>query len=82
MSAEIKPTKMERAKSWNDAVEEGRSNYYTLLQTMLVMSAPLDHALVHVSLCFAAAYRFQLAGYRDENEYLTVNKGSEVNEVR
>ena len=79
MSAEIKPTKMEQAKNWNDAVEEGRSNYYSLLlQTMLVMSAPLDHVLVHVSLCFAAAYHFQLAGYRDENEYLTVNKGTDV----
>lgn len=46
MSLAIKPTKMERAKSWNDAVEE--------------------------------AYRFQLAGYRDEHEYLSVNKGISV----
>ena len=44
---------------------------------------------VHVQLLRAvspaslrAAYRFQLAGYRDEQEYLSVNQGSAVSENR
>ena len=33
---------------------------------------------MHCVIFYDAAYRFQLAGYRDEHEYLSVNKGTEV----
>ena len=60
-----KPKSMQRAKHWSEAVEEGKG----LKQKIAVLNC---------SSFPYSAYRFQLAGYRDEMEYLDVNKGITV----
>lgn len=58
-----KPKSMQRARSWTTEVEEGEAaNTRSTLQIIIPLTA----------------YRFQLAGYRDEMEYLNINKGITV----
>lgn len=78
MADSIRPKKVERAKVWTDAVEEGKllscNNSKILNFCRRVVVNTIFSCTLH---CFTA-YRFQLAGYRDENEYLSVNKGKSV----
>ena len=60
----VKPKSMQRAKAWSEMVEEG-------------MKAPFRDEYYNLCL-FISAYRFQLAGYRDEQEYLDFHKGKGV----
>ena len=61
MSA-VKPKSVQRAIAWNDSVEEGKCTYILLWKQ--------KNIFLHV---FFSAYRFQIAGYKDENEYAETN---------
>ena len=58
------PAKVERASTWSDVVEEGKR-----IILSMVIWCPLE--LNNTS---SLAYRFQLAGYKNEQEYLAVTK--------
>ena len=70
MSA-VKPKAVQRAKSWDDSVEEGT-----------VDRVELAGVLFQRSKFFCAAYRFQIAGYKDLNEYVEKNPSVEVSKER
>lgn len=47
----------------------------------MLIKLPVRSNALPVNFFYDTAYRFQLAGYRDEHEYLSVNKGSEVSRI-
>ena len=75
------PSKVKRASTWSDDVEEG-----THLPVLLFFTiANLNYCscrkfyahvviIIIIIMYLFPAYRFQLAGYRDEQEYLAVTK--------
>ena len=58
------PAKVERASTWSDVVEEGKRIFLSM-----VIWCPLE-----LNNTLSLAYRFQLAGYKNEREYLAVTK--------
>ena len=58
------PAKVERASTWSDVVEEGKG----IILSMITW-CPLE-----LNNTLSLAYRFQLAGYKNEQEYLAVTK--------
>lgn len=58
------PAKVERASTWSDVVEEGKR-----IILSMVIWCPLE-----LNNTLSLAYRFQLAGYKNEQEYLAVTK--------
>ena len=58
------PAKVERASTWSDVVEEGKKIFLSM-----VIWCPLE-----LNNTLSLAYRFQLAGYKNEREYLAVTK--------
>ena len=61
----FQPKQVTRATSWSDQVEEGKFTYLIILRFIR------NHI----------AYRFQLAGYKDQCEYLAVQKGANVSKL-
>lgn len=62
----FQPKQVTRATSWSDQVEEGSS---------YVLYSCYSFSLLII------AYRFQLAGYRDQCEYLAIQKGADVSTI-
>lgn len=60
MALVVEPKSVRRATSWDTAVEEGKGVGNIVL-----------HVATFAYTFFHAAYRFQVAGYRDQNEYST-----------
>ncbi len=65
--AVVKPKSMQRARTWSEVVEEGKGNCIFV-----------SGCKAYLYYCTKLAYRFQLAGYRDEQEYLNFHKGKGV----
>lgn len=63
MALVFQPKSVRRATSWDTAVEEGSASRLVLLFRALLCWD------MHISA--HTAYRFQIAGYRDQNEYST-----------
>ena len=79
----VEPAKVERASTWSDVVEEGKK-VHLVVQVLARPQTIFLHARreklgtrlssSYINNLLSLAYRFQLAGYKNEREYLAVTK--------